>query len=126
MSSLSDTKSSDGGGGTGCRWLRFEYENCLCQQRAILKIVVDPIKESNGMLYFVCEKKGKIGGSKYFRWCHPKCVDFEGCNYLVEHGRREDKVGRQDGVDSELSPNRVEGGSKVKDCILVLFVGFSL
>ena len=28
----------------------------------------------------------------------------------------EDEVGREDEVDSEVSPNRVEGGSKVKDC----------
>ena len=91
----------------------------------ILKIVVDPRKESNGMLYFVCEQKGKVGGCKYFRWCHPKCVDFEGCNYLAGHGGLEDEVGREDEVDYEVYPNRFEGRSKVKDCILVLFIGFS-
>ena len=133
MSSLSVENWTDGGGGgNGCKWLRYEYENCMCRHRATLKIVADARKASFGMLYFVCEKKGTVGGCNYFRWCHPKRVDFEGCNYLVGNNGHEDEVGGEDEiggedeVHSEVYPKRCEGGSKVKDYILVLVAGFSL
>lgn len=62
-------------GEIGCRWLRFNYEKCWCGNKAVLKIVSDSRKDTYGMLYFICENKGKIGGCRFFRWCYPASID---------------------------------------------------
>ena len=85
--------------------------------------MADARRESYGMLYFVCEKKGKVGGCHFFRWCYPKSMDKDSVGQI----RREDV----DEVESQSCEDRkcgrtVGAGCKGKEFFLVCVACCSL